>query len=411
MKLSRRQLRNIVESYLFEGSQISNPEQFQVNSKSEKKFTDKTELYGLKNIRYSSYNEENQSAPKYIRGDFQTQGFDFDIIIETQRIFKQTGESLKSKELKDLPLTDAGDKVEGIIINSVEYITEWVKEYIAKITSNRIKNLIDKYKSAKLDPLRRDEAGGSYEDLHINLEAHFKKAVSNMKKTTRIIFSRFESSHQDGFYVHHDVNHPLYVRIDDSGSFARNTIEHELQHKHTDFFRIVNEIIQEQTGVIVDYDTKVGWLGPLGEKAYNSLMQHDGKIKKFSFEDGDNVTLNLPDLDYRDKEDVNKIFGVELSDDNYATLFYNFRRDHISELLSRLASLSDKLGNSEATRDFVKSWIDRSLDYPDIEATNYLDLKEAALALKLTDKNIDYFTVRLNQIVKNSQQSNDTRTV
>ena len=161
---------------------------------------------------------------------------------------------------------------------------------------------------------------------------------------------------------------------------------------------------------MVDYDTKVEWLGPLGDAAYNALMQRDGKIKKLSHEDEDDVTLNLPDLDYRSKKEIDKILGSEMSDDRYASFFYNFRRDHISELISRLGSLSDKIGNAEVTRDFVTSWIDRSLDYPDTEVTNYRDLKEAAIALKLTDKNIDYFTVRSNQIVKNNQQGNDTKT-
>ena len=408
MRLTRRQFNTIIESYLHESDR--DQDIFQVNSKSEKNFSDQTELFGLKNIRYSEYDEEKQAAPKYIRGSFQTQGFDFDIIIETLRIFNQTGESFKSKKTEDLP-DEAGGIIKSLIFNAINYITEWVKEYIAKITSSRVKNLIDKYKSTHLDPLRRDDVRGSYEDLHINLEAHFKKAVSNMKKTSRIIFSKFKSAYSGGFYMSHDVNHPLYVNIDDFGDFSSNTIEHELQHKHTDFFRFVNEIIQEQTGVMVDYDTKVGWLGPLGDKAYNAIMQHDGKIKKYSHENEDDVTLNLPDLDYRSKKEINKILDAKMSDNRYAEFFYNFRRDHISELLSRLASLSDKLGNEEVTRDFVTSWIDRSLDYPDTEVTNYQDLKSSALALKITDKNIDYFTVRSNQIVKNNQQSNDTKTV
>jgi len=311
----------------------------------------------------------------------------YDTPIESESIIQS------STPAEDVALTD-GYVYENYILTVIRMIVPITKDILTSIGSPRVTRVIS--------------------ELSPELQALFKSTVASFFGSLHIEMGRsgeMESKGAGGWYGQDTIVIP-------KNSPSNRTIVHEIDHMWEHFLKKFNDRVIKEKLASGDPDRYREAMEVLATEFNIDLDVLWGEVTRGSGTKGlynlfgAGVRTQIPDLDYRSREELvefdppNGVTGLprppgtlydELADSYWFDLYYNIKRDHFLETVTKINRLADMLGHPDVTAGYLKALFEFRLpevvhvDSGDIRPYGDPDILMTAYAIKPTDRNIRFF--------------------
>ena len=339
---------------------------------------------------------------EYVRAEFNFKGYEGQVVVHLKNIiiaFKNDfGQYKFTGGFTGITAYSLMIHVHNILYNFFKWFESWAEEYDKKFKDNvRIQSIITDY-------------GEKYEKKYkTSLADDIDAKHQSMKKDINVFITNNPGTNMGGYYSPSEDD--IVIKHHSNGKINKSTAAHEFQHRHDELFDELNHRI----GVVSNKKLMKSFKYKLFDKTRKMSKKYEKRQLDIAKSSGDKQTLSdekirartnlmkLPPLDYLTIPEYQEKYNY--TEDSYYYDLYNLRKDHIRELVARIAGLSDEKGYDSVDDEFLSDLLDEKIDLSFDTSKIYEDLGKIARVLKNTQRNIDYFKRYANVTVKNIQNT------